>query len=59
MEIPSRASDASAGSSRRQHRSTPSASFRRPSHTNDGTPPAHDTSRQASLRLDFIIVGGG
>ena len=59
METPSRVRDASAGPSRRQHRSTHSASFRRSSHTSDVTPPAHDTSRQASLRLDFIIVGGG
>jgi hypothetical protein len=59
MEIPSRVCDVSAGPSRRQHRSTHSASFRRTSHTSDMIPPARDPSRQASLRLDFIIVGGG
>lgn len=59
MEIPYRVCDISAGPSRRQHRSTHSASYRRTSHTSDVTPPARDPSRQASLRLDFIIVGGG
>jgi hypothetical protein len=56
MEIPC---NVTAGPSRRQRRSTHSVSFLRTSHTGDVTPPARDTSRQASLRLDFIIIGGG
>ncbi|KAF8474487.1 FAD/NAD-P-binding domain-containing protein [Russula ochroleuca] len=51
--------DVDGGSFRRQHQSFPSASFRRPSHTTDVTPTTDDTSRQASLHLDFIIIGAG
>jgi hypothetical protein len=56
MEIPSRVCDVCAGPSRRQHRSTHSAAFRRTFHTSDVTPPARDTSGKASLRSDFIVV---
>jgi hypothetical protein len=59
MDPPFRARDAGGRSSRHQHQFSSSASFRRASHTIDMTSPAHDTSRQASLRLNFIIVGAG
>jgi hypothetical protein len=44
---------------RRHHRSMPSASFRYPPHGPDVPTPARDPSRQASLHLDFLIIGGG
>jgi hypothetical protein len=59
MELPFRARDVCGGSSRHQHQFSSSASFRHSSHTIDLTSPIHDTLRQASLPLDFIIVGGG
>jgi hypothetical protein len=59
MEPPFRPGDVTRGSSRSQHQSSPSASFRPTSHTTVLTSPNHDVSRQASLHLDFIIVGGG
>jgi len=59
MELPFRARDLSGGPSRHQHRHSSSGSFRRTFHAVDLTSPVHDTPRQASLCLDFIIVGGG
>jgi hypothetical protein len=44
---------------RRHHRSALSATFRYTPHGPDVPTPARDPSRQASLRLDFLIIGGG
>ncbi|KAH9973872.1 hypothetical protein BGW80DRAFT_1496011 [Lactifluus volemus] len=43
----------------RRHRSALSATFRHTPHGPDVPTPAHDLSRQASLQLDFLIIGGG
>src|SRR6266851_6381825 len=61
MNYPFRARDFSGASNpnpRRQHRSSSSASFQHPPHTSNA-PPSRPEPRQASLHLDFIIVGGG
>jgi len=60
MNYPFRARDFSGAPNphpRRQHRSSSSASFQHPPHTSNA-PPTHEP-RQASLNLDFIIIGGG
>ena len=57
--LPFRARDVGGGSSRHQRQLSSSASFRRTFHTIDLESPAHNTSKQASLPLDFIIVGAG
>ncbi|KAI9507583.1 FAD/NAD-P-binding domain-containing protein [Russula earlei] len=62
MELPFRGRNFSGGPNaytHRQHRSSSSASFRHSSHPSDGSPSTRETSRKASLQLDFIIVGGG
>jgi hypothetical protein len=59
MDQSPRSSDFNKFSTHRRHRSSASASFRHPFHGFNGPTPAHDPLRQASLHLDFLIIGGG
>jgi hypothetical protein len=57
--LPFRAHEVGGGSSRHQHQPSSSASYRHTSQTIELKSPTHETSKQARLCLDFIIVGGG
>ncbi|KAH9003413.1 hypothetical protein EDB86DRAFT_2799111 [Lactarius hatsudake] len=52
-----RASDPRSG--HRRDRSLPNSALRYTSHGPDTPAPAHDVFRQASVHLDFLVVGGG
>jgi len=63
MSSPFRTRDFSGGYNphgRHQHRSSSSGTFQHHTlHNSNASPPTRHEPRQASLHLDFIIIGGG